>query len=327
MSHAFVVLSTCNGERFLVDQIDSLIGQSHSEWTLLVRDDGSTDRTPSIIERCERRDSRIRRLIDDDGRLGAAQSFGRLLEAAAGLGADRVFLCDQDDVWAPDKMDRQIARLDDAEQRFGSDTALIVHSDLEVVDERLAQLRPSFMASQRLRHVSTHPLATLAVQNFVTGCTILANRAALDVALPIPAEAVMHDWWMALCVAGTGRILFDPIPIVKYRQHRSNAIGAQGYWGTIWNSLRRRVRLDSHFLREDSDEFEAVLRQAGAAADRLAEFHPPSARWMAEFVDLWRRPSLPGRKLSVLRRLKSRRLDPLRHLLLQTRLAFAGDQR
>lgn len=326
MSHAFVVLSTFNGERFLAEQIESLRGQTHADWTLLVRDDGSTDGTLSILQKQADRDSRIRRIMFDGRRLGPSQSFGVLLEEALRQSAERVFLSDQDDVWSSTKMERQLARLTHAEFRSPAGTPLLVHSDLEVVDERLNVVHPSFLKSQRLRHVSTNPLATLVVQNFVTGCTVLLNRAAVEVALPISTEAVMHDWWIALCTAGSGKLLFDPEPTVRYRQHSGNAIGATAYWTCLWNALQRRTAANGWIVSETPREFAAVLLQAEAAADRLADVNPQNARWLAEFVDLWRKPALPGKRLASLRRLKPRRLDPLRHLLLQARLAFAAQR-
>jgi hypothetical protein len=202
---------------------------------------------------------------------------------------------------------------------------LLVHSDLAVADERLNVRHSSFLRGQRLRHPG-RPLATLAVQNFATGCTMLANRALLEAALPIPAEAVMHDWWLALIAAGTGRILFDPTPLVLYRQHDRNTIGAVGYWTNLARFLSRRA-LPSGWSRTITAEFEAVLRQADVAADRLADFKPRAGRWLAEFVALWRDPSLPGRRLAAFRRSRARRLDPLRHLLLQARLLVTTPQR
>jgi rhamnosyltransferase len=318
-----VVLSTFNGERFLADQLESLRRSTFKDWTLFVRDDGSTDRTLTVVERFVAADSRIRTLATNDGRLGPAQSYGRLLAEAVETGAKYVFLCDQDDVWLTEKMGRQIEQVNAAERRFGPETPLLLHTDLAVVDEGLRLIHSSFLASQRLRHQARRPLETLAVQNFATGCTMLVNRALLEIALPIPEMAVMHDWWLALCAGGTGRILFDPQPTVLYRQHEANTIGARSYWSNLWDMLTRRRRRDGWKPSTIPHELAAVLKQAEAAAERLADFAPLSAKLLAEFVDLWRRPSLPGARLAKMRRLKTKRLDPLRQLLLQTRLYFA----
>jgi glycosyltransferase involved in cell wall biosynthesis len=323
VSDVFVVLSTFNGELFLAEQIESLRRQTFAEWTLLVRDDGSTDSTLAILDRFAAVDSRVRILADDGGRLGPTGGFGALLEAARERGARFVFLCDQDDVWTPDKMERQRHRLVDAERTSGSTTALLVHSDLAVVDRGLNLRHPSFLANQRLKHRTARPLETLAVQNFATGCAMAVNRALLDAALPIPPSAAMHDWWLALIAAGAGRILFDSQPLVLYRQHGGNAVGANGYWKCLWRTLTRRCSRGGWSFRTAPNEFEAVLIQAEAAADRLADFHPPAGRWLAEFAALWREPSSPARRLSSLRRLRAKRLDPLRHFLLQTRLYLA----
>ena len=323
MPDIVVVLSTFNGERFFAEQLESLRRQTFKDWMLLVRDDGSTDRTIDLLDRFAAVDPRISAMPFDGERLGPAGSFGRLLEEARRIGAQYVFLCDQDDVWLAEKMKRQIDQARDAERRFGLETPLLLHTDLAVVDEGLRLRHSSFLASQRLRHQPRRPLETLAVQNFATGCTILVNRALFDVAMPIPTDAVMHDWWLALCAGGTGQILFDAQPTVLYRQHETNAIGATSYWANLWRALLRRSRRDGWKADMVPHELSAVVRQAEAAAERLADFAPASAKLLAEFVDLWRKPSLPGNRLARMRRLKTKRLDPIRQALLQARLYLA----
>jgi len=326
VSDVVVAVSTYQGERFLAEQLESLQRQTFADWTLLLRDDGSHDSTRAIAERFAAADPRIL-LVPSEKRLGPTQSFGGVLEPAVARDAGHVFLCDQDDVWLPDKMQCQLDQMYAAEQALGVETPLLVHSDLTVVDENLAVHQPSFLHSQRLRHLTRRPLETLAVQNFATGCTMLANRALLDAALPIPATAVLHDWWLALIAAGTGRILFDPVPLVLYRQHDANAVGAKGYWLNLWDAVFRRGKKAGWKLGAIPPELDAVLCQTEAAADWLADFNPPAGRWLAEFVALWRDPPARGRRLAALRRLGGRRLDPLRHLLLQARLFLATAQR
>lgn len=324
MPDVLIVLSTFNSERFLAEQLESIERQTFRDWKLLARDDGSSDRTLAILDRFARRDPRFQRLMFDGDRLGPALNFGRLLEEAVRRDARYIFLCDHDDVWLSEKMERQLEQLRNTEQRFGAEIPLLLHSDLIVVDERLRVRHPSFLESQRLKHQARRPLESLAVQNFVTGCSVVVNQALLNVAAPISREAVMHDWWLALCAAATGRILFDPQPTVLYRQHETNAIGAKGYWANLWQAVIRRRHAEGWNRSGIPKELEAVLRQNEAAIERFADFHPPSAKFLAEFVDLWRKPSLPGRRLSAMRRLGTRRLDPLRQLLLQTRLYFAN---
>ncbi len=223
----FIVVATCNGARYLRDQIRSIQNQTLTNWRMLVRDDGSSDDTLRIVRELAEHDPRIEVLgLLPGERLGVVRNFALLLERAFVLGAEAVFLADQDDVWLPDKIERQMRTLDAAQIRHGSDVALLVHSDLRVVDENAEPVGRSFLQMRGLVHLDDGPLRGLMAQNFVTGATVLVNRPLLGLALPVPAEAVLHDWWLALCAAACGRLEFDPVPTVLYRQHGTNLIGA-----------------------------------------------------------------------------------------------------
>jgi rhamnosyltransferase len=127
-------VATYNGAEFLYDQIQSIQGQTISNWTLLVRDDGSEDNTRNVLETLAAKDKRIRCIHDACGSLGAARNFGELMRIAWTEGADIIFFSDQDDVWLPTKMMEQIEALDKMEDSYGRDTPILVYSDLEVVD-------------------------------------------------------------------------------------------------------------------------------------------------------------------------------------------------
>jgi glycosyltransferase involved in cell wall biosynthesis len=232
-------MSTYNGARFVGEQIESIRRQTLTGWSLLVRDDGSSDDTVMIVESLTSLDSRIRLVRDDRGNVGPAASYGHLLEQVTGSDPDYVALADQDDVWYPDKLERELDHLQRREREIGTAVPLLVHSDLSVVGEDLRPIHASFLAFQHLRHVDRWPLGTLLVQNFVTGCTVLINRALLRIAVPLPAAILMHDWWLALCAAAVGEVRFLPEPTVLYRQHGSNVLGSRGWFDIMVSSLRR----------------------------------------------------------------------------------------
>lgn len=224
-----VVMATYNGEPFLDEQLESLRRQSFREWVLWVRDDGSTDATVEMVRRHGREDPRIRLVEDRLGNQGPAGNFAALLAHALAKEAEYVFLADQDDIWVDDKMERQLALMLEREHEDTSDIPRVMYSDLEVVDRDMRRIHRSFMRYEMLRH-EANPLPVLLAQNFVTGCTMLVNRKLLEFALPIPPRVLMHDWWLALCAAATGRLHHLPEQTVRYRQHGRNQVGAQGYW-------------------------------------------------------------------------------------------------
>lgn len=249
----YILLGTFNGEKYLHEQIASIVGQTYPHWLLIIRDDGSRDETVAIIERWLVKDKRIRFLRDQAGNLGAGRNFAGLLEYAFQQGADYFVFADQDDVWKEEKLQLQIDNIHQAESSCAADVPILLHSDLQVVDENLTLIHSSFMGFQNIRHERHDPLKVLVVQNFVTGCTVIMNRRLAEIALPIPNEALMHDWWLALCAAAFGKIYYVPDALVCYRQHGSNKVGAKGFrkmfylftfsYGRLWRSgFRNFVR-------------------------------------------------------------------------------------
>ena len=242
--HIAILLGTYNGVRFVGEQLRSIQDQTVSSWTLLVRDDGSQDGTLEVVAEAARRDERIRFLRDTRGRLGAIGNFGELMRIAHAEGASYVFFSDQDDVWASNKIADQMTYLMGMESRHGQKTPILAYSDLEVVSEQLERIHPSFMGYQGLNHESRDPLRVLLTQNFVTGCASAINRPLLELATPLPADVIMHDWWLALCAAACGEVGYLNSSLLLYRQHKSNQLGAQQYWSMInpWSSGTRRRR-------------------------------------------------------------------------------------
>ena len=212
-----ILLSTYNGSAYLAEQLESLLAQTHQCWTLFWRDDGSTDHTATIMTafadsfgagRCVR--------LADDAHLGITASFLTLLRHVP---HDHVVaFADQDDVWLPQKLERGLMALG---------------------DPRLPQ--PAlYCARQRLVDGSLNPLGlsppldrlpafpASLTQNVATGCTVMLNPAAARlIADSRPPGCTLHDWWSYLLVgAAGGRLIGDPVPVVLYRQHRENAVGA-----------------------------------------------------------------------------------------------------
>ena len=230
VSKTFIALATYQGAAYLRQQIQSIRRQSHVDWTLVAHDDGSTDSTCSILAEFAARDERIRLLPHDGRRLGSAGNFGLVMQHAYRMGAETLFLADQDDVWQADKLQRQIELLRQGEKPAGRPMAHLVYSDLVVVNERMQTVHSSFLRSSRLHQGGEQPLRTLLGRSFVLGCACAMNRPLLELALPLPDSIASHDWWTALCAAATGRLSYLPQPTLWYRRHASNASGPAGFW-------------------------------------------------------------------------------------------------
>ena len=233
MKNLAILLATYNGEKYVAQQIDSIIQQTECDWTLLVRDDGSTDGTCGILKERAEKDDRIALVTDDYGKTGSSvANFNLLALEALKQGFQYVFFADQDDCWLENKLSVQM-KLFEKHLENRSDLPCLCYSDLEVVNNDLESVAPSFMSYQGLANIDVQPLNYLLAQNYVTGCGMAVNRKLLEFSLPIPEKVIMHDWWMAQCAAAIGDIVFTSDPLVKYRQHGDNVVGAKNYWRIV----------------------------------------------------------------------------------------------
>ncbi len=251
-------MSTYNGERFLAAQIQSLIDQSYDRWKLLVRDDGSSDRTCELLAGFAAEDPRIQ-ILDAHNNLGAADSFLSLVAAAGD--ADYYAFCDQDDVWDTDKL----LRSRDAIVDYARRPALYCSGVLRVDDN----LNPLGSTRACARGPS---FANALLQNIAIGCSILVNRTAFKLIrsrLPEPGHIFMHDWWCYQLVAASGHVVYDPRPSLAYRQHAANAVGERAglhFWLNRYRLFRKHLgdnRRTAHLC-----EFERCWGGALSAANR-----------------------------------------------------------
>jgi GT2 family glycosyltransferase len=322
LSGVYLLLATYNGGRYLPEFLDSLRRQSHRDWRLLARDDGSTDATPGVLREAAG-DARITVLDDRRGRLGLTGNFEALVGEALRRGAQSLFLADQDDVWRENKIALQLAALSVLERERGSATPLLVHTDLAVVDEQLRPVAPSYTGFADLVHDVPRALESLLVRNHVTGCALAMNRAAAELALPVPAEAVVHDWWFGLCAAAAGECRYLPESAVLYRQHHANTIGASRLWSKLlpwrrgWGERWRRLHVS--------------VGQARCLAARLRERGlEPSASSKLRLVDdycrLYTSPRRPWRRWREAHRLGVVPRSPFWAASLAARLALIDCQ-
>ena len=267
-----ILLSTYRGEKFVAEFIGSLARQTRRDFRLLVRDDGSDDATAAVVRDSVAAADIPAVFVPSSGEhLGVIRSFGELLTMSS---ASYVMFADQDDIWRPDKVEGMMTLMSEAETIHGEDTPILLHSDLRVCAADGAVVADSLRRYQRLSPRDSR-LTALLIQNSVTGCAMMINRALRQlVRLPLPDEAVCHDWYLALVAAAFGRTVFSDTPYVDYRNHGANVFGPQKYCAADWFrvfrsgqlSLRRRLFLTQQqagaFLRQYGDSLNATERQA-----------------------------------------------------------------
>ncbi len=257
-----ILLATFEGASFLPAQLDSLARQSYPRWRLLVADDGSRDGSLELVRAFAAADPRVVIVANPRPGRGAAANFAFLIGQSR---AAYAMCCDQDDVWDVDKVALSLARIRQVERRVGAATPILVHSDVRVVDEGLRLTDASGWDVHRIRPDPRRPLRRVLGHNDgVTGCALIANRALIQVASPIPDGAFMHDWWLLLVATAFGVRALLPRATLAYRQHGRNAIGAKridaGY-------LRRIAARAGDLLGKQIIQAEAFLARYG---DRLS---------------------------------------------------------
>lgn len=218
-----IIMATYNGEKYIREQLDSIISQSYKKWKIIIHDDGSCDNTVDIIKDYAQKYPEKIKYIDDNVKTGGAKNnFAYLLNFVT---SDYIMFSDQDDVWENNKVEKAIKTIKSMERKYG-DIPVLVHGDLMVVDSELNLINSSMFKMQKLNKKKSS-FRDLLVQNNITGCTVIINKKLAEMGKNIPKEAIMHDWWLALIAAAFGKIGFMDNAGILYRQHENNTEGAK----------------------------------------------------------------------------------------------------
>jgi glycosyltransferase involved in cell wall biosynthesis len=265
-----VLMSTYQGERWVAEQLRSILDQLPTSGQVLVRDDGSRDGTAEQIERLG--DPRV--LLERGANLGFGGSFLSLLSKAP-ADADLVMFADQDDVWLPGKIERAWQHL----QPLGETPGLYGSAQM-LVDAHLQPLQ----ATPPWPHPPS--FAGALTENMITGCTAALNRPALQLLqrAGVPAGVRFHDWWLYLVISAFGQVVFDGQPTLLYRQHGHNQIGhGAGWLGRQRQIIRFLVRNDwVGILLAQVAELMRCYGEALPPMERrlvLDHFQPVQGRW------------------------------------------------
>lgn len=207
-----IALATYNGNRFLREQLDSIYSQTYGNIEVVACDDCSSDDTAAILEEYRKRHG-LRYLVNESN-LGFMRNFEKIITLCRG---EFIALADQDDVWLPEKLEKQLK---------GLGNASLVYSDAFLVDEAGRQLPGSLIRTSGVRPLSGKNFEYFVCNTCVTGCTTLFRRDLLIHALPIPACETYHDWWLAVVASRREGVNYMDSRLVKYRQHEGNDTGA-----------------------------------------------------------------------------------------------------
>lgn len=244
-----ILMATYQGAAYLAQQIDSILSQTYWDWQLFISDDLSSDNTREIIAGYTNQyPKKIFEWKNQTASGGAEFHFFKMISRLKD--AQYVAFCDQDDIWLPNKLMDTFKKMQQLETQLGNNTPILVHSDLKVVDKDLNIIHNSFFSFQNISPERTK-LRHYLVQNNITGCTMLINQSLLQKIDYIPSVCTMHDWWIALIASCFGKIDVVSKPLVLYRQHQNNQVGAKNAHSAsfLLNKFRNRKVVQQNYQK------------------------------------------------------------------------------
>ena len=233
-----IIMCTYNGEKYIREQLQSIADNTVTEWNILISDDQSTDNTIQIAREFQKQYPDKIQIKVNDTKKGAIINF---LSSIYQVGAkmekdDFIMLCDQDDIWNPDKIEKTIGDMNNLIKTYGNEMPLLVCTDVTVVDDEMKIIHESFrkMNNYQIRHLD---FAHLMMENKVQGCTTMINKSLAMMLDKLPHKATMHDGWLALIASAFGHIAYTDEQTMKYRQHIDNVQGSIAYKDDVKNKF------------------------------------------------------------------------------------------
>lgn len=216
-----IILATYNGEKYLRAQLESLLSQTRTDIRIHICDDCSNDKTEQIAGKYCTEYSNVF-WHRNKKNTGFVLNFLRGIKRSD---ADYIMLCDQDDIWYPDKVEKTYQAMKRAESEKRS--PVLVFTDAEIYDGRTPTKR-SFMRSTH-HNTKSVDFNHILMENICIGCTVMINRELADKLEYLPSAIRYHDWWLALIASAFGRIVYLDEMTLKYRQHETNIVGGAGF--------------------------------------------------------------------------------------------------
>ncbi len=245
MAEVGICLATYNGEKYIVEQLESLVAQTHGDFHCYIQDDGSTDKTVEklidfISNREKQNDYRFQ-IVSIGKRQGVRENFLSLLRETK---ENYVMFCDQDDVWLPNKIEVSLIALKNMELQYGKETPLMVFTDLLVVDADLNIIKETVYASGLNPHERDWKKLIRKNNNF--GNTEILNRELANIVNgikgPLPSLSI-HDNLITCIASVVGEIGYLEKSTILYRQHGNNTIGVSNKKISILSKILKTLKL------------------------------------------------------------------------------------
>ena len=291
-----ILLAAFNGEKFIAEQLDSILSQTFKDFRIIIRDDGSNDNTPAIIEDyAGKYPDKIEVVHDDVVCRNPTKNFFQLMKHAK---ADYVMFCDQDDVWLNEKIERTLEAMKEAE-RMNPGKPVLVFTGMNVTDEKLNVIHEFVPLDMNAKKHNS--LVSMFEENFVNGCTEMINRSLYENIGDYDTLIVNHDWWTALYARACGVICYVPEAMMLYRQHEHNAIGYSDEGGVMFR-LKEFVCKPFRKIRGAGIFFHELHERVVMFRDRYADkMMPDKLKQVDDFIGIF--TGKRSKRLACFRRL------------------------
>ena len=268
MAEIDILLASYNGEKYIAEQLDSLLAQTFKDFRILIRDDGSTDRTPEIIEEYARKYPGIIEVVHDDAVCKYhAKNFFQLIKYAT---ADYVMFCDQDDYWLKYKIEITRDYMKNTE-KLNPNKGVLIFTGLQLVDEKLQDLDRFFCLGVTKKSYSLHDLVMKT--NCVAGCTIMINRRIYENLGDYSDCINYHDHWIAMYASAYGVVQHIPMALMLYRQHNDQAIGGISRPRSAMSLLKQPVKNTIETIRKYHRNFSVSRHKYIEFRQRYSDVH------------------------------------------------------
>lgn len=243
-----ILMATYNGEKYIKEQIDSILNQTYVNFNLIISDDCSKDKTVEIIKNYEKKDKRIK-LYCQKKNLGYRKNFEFLCKK---VNSNYIMFSDQDDVWELNKIEKM-------KQYMEHNKSSLVYCDLDIVDKELKSTNQTMIKKSNMydKAKKLNDFNLLKLENTITGCALLTTKKIIKYALPFPEKFFPHDWWIGLIATQHGTVDFLDDVLVKYRQHDNNCIGAS----SLENKYNNFDEYYNDKLNYRIDQFECLYQK------------------------------------------------------------------
>ena len=271
-----ILMAAYNGQKYGPELLDSLLAQTYQDYRLLVRDDGSSDRTMEMLRAYEPKFGGRMQFLETTAPTGSALGNFSILMAASD--ADYVICADIDDVWFPEKVADTVASLRQAEAERSADTPVYVFSDVVPVDADLKQVAKSYWAFKQIDPAVGSRLSQSLVCAVMLGCASGMNRALVRRCLPIPNNVTGHDWWALLVAIVFGEVRYIPKTTMLYRLHGNNQSAPKKVGFLNYLQSKHGVGFVRHGMERRREQARALMERFGDSLD------PQSRAVIAGFV-------------------------------------------